>query len=96
MSIYDAGINESQTETLNVVQFAIKRTLDRIPGGMMIVPLLLGSLISTFFPETPRYFGSFTGVLFTGALPILALIYICVVTAWVSKQVGASADRGAA
>jgi 2-keto-3-deoxygluconate permease len=58
-------------------QIPIKRTLDRIPGGMMIVPLLLGAFITTFFPATPKFFGSFTGALFTGALPILAVFYVC-------------------
>jgi 2-keto-3-deoxygluconate permease len=58
-------------------QIPIKRTLDRIPGGMMIVPLLLGAIITTFLPDTPKFFGSFTGALFTGALPILAVFYVC-------------------
>jgi len=43
----------------------------------MIVPLLLGSLVATFAPDTPKFFGSFTGALFTGALPILAVFYVC-------------------
>jgi 2-keto-3-deoxygluconate permease len=60
-----------------MAQLPIKRMLDRIPGGMMIVPLLLGSIIATFFPDTPKFFGSFTGALFTGALPILAVFYVC-------------------
>ena len=55
----------------------IKRTLDRLPGGMMIVPLLIGSLIVTLAPHTGKFFGSFTGALFTGALPILAVFYVC-------------------
>ncbi len=58
-------------------QLAIKRTIERVPGGMMVVPLLLGALITTFFPGTPKLFGSFTGALFTGALPILAVFYVC-------------------
>jgi 2-keto-3-deoxygluconate permease len=58
-------------------QFAIKQSIERVPGGMMIVPLLVGSLIATFFPGTPKFFGSFTGALFTGALPILAVFYVC-------------------
>jgi 2-keto-3-deoxygluconate permease len=60
-----------------VSQLPIKRAIERVPGGMMIVPLLLGSLIMTFFPGTPKFFGSFTGALFTGALPILAVFYVC-------------------
>src|SRR3954449_12724204 len=55
----------------------IKRTLDRVPGGMMIVPLIIGSLFATFAPGTAQFFGSFTGALFKGALPILAVFYVC-------------------
>ncbi len=59
------------------MQLPIKRAIERVPGGMMIVPLLIGSLIATFAPEGPKFFGSFTGALFTGALPILAVFYVC-------------------
>jgi 2-keto-3-deoxygluconate permease len=60
-----------------VAQIPIKRTIERIPGGMMIVPLLIGSLVATFMPDMPKFFGSFTNALFTGALPILAVFYVC-------------------
>lgn len=43
----------------------------------MLVPLALGAVISTFAPSTPEFFGSFTGALFTGALPILSVFYVC-------------------
>jgi 2-keto-3-deoxygluconate permease len=58
-------------------QIPIKRAIEKVPGGMMVVPLLLGALITTFFPETPKVFGSFTGALFNGALTILAVFYVC-------------------
>jgi 2-keto-3-deoxygluconate permease len=60
-----------------MVQAPIKRTIDRIPGGMMIVPLFLGAVIRTWLPGMPQFFGSFTGALFTGALTILAIFYVC-------------------
>nr|WP_281406485.1 MULTISPECIES: 2-keto-3-deoxygluconate permease [unclassified Methylobacterium] len=59
------------------MQIPIKRAIERVPGGMMVVPLLIGALIATFFPGTPKYFGSFTGALFSGALTILAVFYVC-------------------
>ncbi len=58
-------------------QIGIKRSIERVPGGMMVVPLVVGALFATFLPGTPKFFGSFTGALFSGALPILAVFYVC-------------------
>jgi 2-keto-3-deoxygluconate permease len=60
-----------------VRQFAIKRGIERVPGGMMVVPLVIGALFATFLPGTPKFFGSFTAALFSGALTILAVFYVC-------------------
>ncbi len=43
----------------------------------MIVPLALGCLLANLAPGAPKFFGSFTGALFTGALPILAVFFVC-------------------
>jgi 2-keto-3-deoxygluconate permease len=59
------------------MQVPIKRTIERIPGGMMVVPLAAGAVMATVAPHTASFFGSFTGALFTGALPILAMFYVC-------------------
>ncbi|WP_305764613.1 2-keto-3-deoxygluconate permease [Beijerinckia sp. L45] len=59
------------------MQIPIKRSIESVPGGMMVVPLLTGALIATFFPGMPKFFGSFTGALFSGALTILAVFYVC-------------------
>src|ERR1700744_2421907 len=59
------------------MQIRIKRTVEKVPGGMMIVPLVCGAIITTTAPRTAEFFGSFTGALFTGALPILAVFYVC-------------------
>jgi 2-keto-3-deoxygluconate permease len=58
-------------------QVPIKRGIEGVPGGLMVVPLLCGALIATFAPGTAQFFGSFTGALFTGALPILAVFFVC-------------------
>jgi 2-keto-3-deoxygluconate permease len=60
------------------VSLPIKRFLDRVPGGMMTLPLCAGALLVTFAPNAPAFFGSFTGALFTGSLPILAVFYVCI------------------
>jgi len=60
------------------MQVPIKRAIEKVPGGMMTVPLLLGAVVATLFPNTPKFFGSFTGALFSGgALTILAVFYVC-------------------
>lgn len=56
----------------------IKRIIDGVPGGMMTLPLAAGAVLATFAPRAPSFFGSFTGALFTGALPILAVFYVCI------------------
>ncbi|MBP2651641.1 MAG: kdgT [Firmicutes bacterium] len=45
------------------MQIPIKKTIDKIPGGMMIVPLFLGVLVNTFFPQFLKI-GGFTTALF--------------------------------
>ena len=60
-----------------MTQIPIKRAIERVPGGLMVVPLLCGAVATTLFPDTARFFGSFTGALFTGALPILAVFFVC-------------------
>jgi len=55
----------------------IKASMERVPGGMMIIPLFLGAIINTLFPNAAKTFGSFIGALLTGALPILAVFYVC-------------------
>ena len=60
-----------------MTQIPIKRAVERVPGGMMVVPLLCGAVLATLAPGTAKFFGSFTGALFTGALPILAVFFVC-------------------
>lgn len=55
----------------------IKAGIEKVPGGMMLVPLLIGTLIATVAPATATFFGSFTGALFTGGTTILAVFYVC-------------------
>jgi 2-keto-3-deoxygluconate permease len=55
----------------------IKRAVEKVPGGLMLVPLLLGALCKTFSPDAGRYFGSFTNGLVNGTVPILAVWFFC-------------------
>ena len=55
----------------------IMKGISRVPGGLMLVPLLLGALLHTFAPGTGKYFGSFTNGLITGTVPILSVWFFC-------------------
>lgn len=52
--------------------------LQKIPAGMMIVPLFLSALINTFFPDLLQI-GSFTTAIFTGVgvAPIIGVQLVC-------------------
>lgn len=55
----------------------IKETIETVPGGMMVVPLILGAVINTFFPQALGI-GGFTTALFKdGALPLIAAFLVC-------------------
>ncbi|WP_437890823.1 2-keto-3-deoxygluconate transporter [Phytobacter sp. V91] len=55
----------------------IKRAIEKVPGGMMLIPLFLGALCHTFSPGAGKYFGSFTNGIITGTVPILAVWFFC-------------------
>ncbi|MCC4596636.1 2-keto-3-deoxygluconate transporter [Xanthomonas campestris pv. phormiicola] len=55
----------------------IKRALERLPGGMMLVPLFLGAACHGAWPQAGEFFGSFTQGLIGGTVPILAVWFFC-------------------
>ncbi|WP_435927661.1 2-keto-3-deoxygluconate transporter [Dryocola sp. BD613] len=56
----------------------IKANIERIPGGMMLIPLLLGAMLNTFAPDAGTYFGSFTKGMISGTVPVLAVWFFCI------------------
>lgn len=72
----------------------IKQKIERIPGGMMMVPMTIGALIATFTPPAGQFFGSFTNALFNGALPILAVFYVCMGATISVRSIPKVARRG--
>lgn len=55
----------------------IKKFIDQVPGGLMLIPLFLGALCNTFFPGGGKYLGSFSNGLISGTVPILAVWFFC-------------------
>ncbi|WP_045727924.1 2-keto-3-deoxygluconate transporter [Xanthomonas sp. GPE 39] len=55
----------------------IKQTVERIPGGMMLVPLFLGAALHSVWPQMGTWFGGFTQGLVSGIVPILAVWFFC-------------------
>lgn len=74
----------------------IMQNVKKIPGGLMIVPLLLGVITNTFFPFFFEYFdGTFTSNLWkTGAIPILATFLFCNGTTINFKEAGVTIYKG--
>jgi 2-keto-3-deoxygluconate permease len=73
----------------------IKAGLERIPGGMMVVPLLLAATINTFAPNLLRI-GNFTEALFVnGASTLIALFLLCTGAQINVKSFGVSVGKGA-
>lgn len=57
----------------------ILQSVKKIPGGLMVVPLLLGAVVNTFFGQVWTWYdGTFTTYLWkSGAMPILAVFLFC-------------------
>ncbi len=75
----------------------ILKTVKKIPGGLMVVPLLLGAIINTFLGGTiwKMFDGTFTTYLWkSGAMPILAVFIFCNATTINFKKAGVTIYKG--
>nr|WP_235427107.1 2-keto-3-deoxygluconate permease [Cohnella kolymensis] len=77
----------------------IRANMQRIPGGMMLFPLLIGALIRTFLPDLfnlTEFRTSFTGGLLTGTSALLAAFYVCLGSTIQFKATGYILKKGVA
>lgn len=75
----------------------ILQTVKKVPGGLMVIPLLLGAIINTFFGSA--LWGTFDGTFTThlwksGAMPILAVFIFCNATTINFKKAGVTLYKG--
>ena len=73
----------------------IMKFLKKIPAGMMVVPMLLGAFINTFFPQITGI-GSFTTAIFTsaGANTAIGIQLFCLGTTLRFREIGGVVKRG--
>lgn len=72
----------------------IKSNIEKISGGMMIVPLFLGTLVHTIWPHTDKFFPGFTGNFLVGTSVILFIFFFSVGTTIDLKSTGYIAKKG--
>nr|WP_233993432.1 2-keto-3-deoxygluconate permease [Latilactobacillus sakei] len=72
----------------------IKKTIEKIPGGMMVVPLFLGTLVNTIWPGVDKFYGGFTGNYLVGTSVILFMFFFSVGTTIDLKSTGYIAKKG--
>lgn len=74
----------------------ILKSVNKVPGGLMVVPLLLGTTFNTFLPHSLEI-GGFTTALFkTGTLTLLSLFCLCNGAQISVRQAGKPLIKGAA
>lgn len=69
-------------------------TVKKVPGGLMIIPLLLGALINTFAPSVLEIGGFTTAMFKTGASAILGVFLFCNGAQINVRQAGPSLAKG--
>lgn len=70
-------------------------TMKKFPGGMMVIPLIIGCLVNTFIPQCLEI-GGFTTALFkSGQATLVGLFIFCSGATINVKQVGAPLYKGA-
>lgn len=54
----------------------ILKHMQKVPGGLMIVPMLITAIINTVWPEALQIGGSTTGAFSTGTMTIIGIVLV--------------------
>lgn len=73
----------------------ILKTVQKVPGGLLIVPLCIASIINTFFPQILKIGGISSATFSTGALTFIGCNLLCVGAQINPRGVVESLKRGA-
>lgn len=72
----------------------LMKNMQKVPGGMMVIPLLLGALVNTLFPKALAI-GGFTTALFkSSSIGLIALFVLCSSSQINIKQAGTPLLKG--
>jgi len=72
----------------------ILKTVQKVPGGLMVVPLFLGAIINMFFPQVLNIGGMTTATFKSGAASFIGASLLCVGSQINITQIGEPLKRG--
>ena len=78
----------------NRKDFDILNKMKRLPGGLVIIPLVLAVIIATFFPQAFQIGGYVTALFYDGNSAMMGLFLIVCGSAINIRQVGMPLYKG--
>lgn len=76
------------------MQIPILKFMKKVPGGMMVVPLILGALFNTFIPKSLMIGGFTTSLFKNSAVPLIALFLLCMGSQIKVREAGRPIKKG--